>query len=237
VLLVLLLVAVLLAAVFLLGPFLLVRGIWARLPDKGTSAPIFGILGLGFIAFEIALIQKFSLFLGYPTYSLTVTLMSILLFTGVGAFISPRWHAQAPRLLAALAVAVVALGLFHMLVSPSIIEALLDWPRLAKMAVVVVLCAPLGVCLGMFMPLAITLVSRGNAHSAESVAWGWAINGFFSVIGSTLTTIVSMSYGFRIVLLGSILLYLVATALLAVLARRRPPRLSVSAQNDTPSVR
>ena len=31
------------------------------------------ILGLAFIAFEITLIQRFSLVLGYPTYSLTVT--------------------------------------------------------------------------------------------------------------------------------------------------------------------
>jgi len=232
VLLLLLLIAIVLAAVFLLGPFLLVRGTWRRLPDKATSAPIFGILGLAFIAFEITLIQKFSLFLGYPTYSLTVTLMSILLFTGVGALVSPRWHARPTRLLSVLAASIVVLALFYILVSPSIIDALLDWPRLAKMGVVVVLCAPLGVCLGMFMPFAITLVSRGNEHSEESVAWGWAINGFFSVIGSTLTTIVSMTYGFRTVLFASMLLYLVAIGLLAVLARRRPP-VSVSAHGPT----
>ena len=47
---------------------------------------------------------------------------------------------------------------------------------------VIALCAPLGFCLGMFMPLAISLVARPR-HSNEYVAWGWAINGFFSVIG------------------------------------------------------
>jgi hypothetical protein len=45
---------------------------------------------------------------------------------------------------------------------------------------------------------------------------------FFSVIGSTLTTIVAMTYGFRVVLVSSVLLDLVAVALLRHLMRRRP---------------
>ena len=61
-------------------------------PHKANTAPIFALLGLAFIAFEIVLIQRFSLMLGYPTYSLTVTLMAILLSTGVGALVSERWH-------------------------------------------------------------------------------------------------------------------------------------------------
>ena len=64
VLLVLLAISILLATVFLLVPFLLVRTTWRALPDKATSAPIFALLGLAFIAFEITLIQRFSLFLG-----------------------------------------------------------------------------------------------------------------------------------------------------------------------------
>jgi predicted MFS family arabinose efflux permease len=86
--------------------------------------------------------------------------------------------------------------------------------------VVALLCAPLGFCLGMFMPLTISLVARDSAHSREYVAWGWAINGFFSVIGSTLTTMVSMTIGFRSVLFGSVILYLIATALLTRLSSR-----------------
>jgi spermidine synthase len=222
VLLLLLLISVVLAAVFLLGPFVLVRDTWRALPDKAVSAPIFGLLGLAFIAFEITLIQRFSLFLGYPTYSLTVTLMALLLFTGIGALVSPRWHDRAPALLTVLGAAVVGLGLFYAFVAPPLLEPLQGWSTVAKAAVVVMLCAPLGFCLGMFMPLAITLVARNGEHAAEYVAWGWAINGFFSVIGSTLTTILSMTYGFRAVLLGSVALYLVVVVLLRVLVRRVP---------------
>ena len=118
-------------------------------------------------------------------------------------------------MLAALAVAIVGLGAFYMLLaracSRSAARLAARWPR---SLVVDVLCAPLGFCLGMFMPLAITLVATDDEHSTEYVAWGWAINGFFSVIGSTLTTMVSMTYGFRAVLLSAVVLYLVVIVLL-----------------------
>jgi hypothetical protein len=64
-------------------------------------------------------------------------------------------------------------------------------------------------------------VATGEEHSSEYVAWGWAINGFFSVIGSTLTTIVTMSYGFRAVLYAAVALYLVVIVLLRRLVRHK----------------
>jgi hypothetical protein len=230
VLLLLLGVSIVLAAVFLLLPFVAVRDQWRQLPDKATSAPIFALLGIAFIAIEVVLIQRLSLFLGYPTYSLTVTLMAILLSAGVGALVSGRWHARPRRMLTGLAIAIVALGVLYSFVTPWIEESLQSLPTLTKAAIVVVLCAPLGFCLGMFMPFTISLVARDG--SPAYVAWGWAINGFFSVIGSTLTTIVSMTFGFRSVLFGSVVLYLIAVVLLARLAGRHPSPPSEIRQAD-----
>ena len=42
------------------------------------------------------------------------------------------------------------------------------------------------------------------------MAWGWAVNGFFSVIGSVLTTILAMSFGFHAVTLGALGIYAIA---------------------------
>jgi predicted MFS family arabinose efflux permease len=78
--------------------------------------------------------------------------------------------------------------------------------------------APLGLCLGMFMPLGLATVSRLTDHGDAYAAWGWAINGFFSVIGAVLTTILSMSFGFRAVQLAALAIY--AVAVLAFLALR-----------------
>ena len=58
-------VAILLAAVFLLLPFAFVRE-WSALPAKGSSAIYFACLGMGFMLFEITMIQRLVRFLGYP---------------------------------------------------------------------------------------------------------------------------------------------------------------------------
>jgi len=42
------------------------------------------------------------------------------------------------------------------------------------------------------------------------VAWCWAVNGVFSVIGSSLTTVISMSVGFNRALLVGLALYVAA---------------------------
>ncbi len=96
-LLLLLFISVALAVVFLLLPFVTIRRTWAALPRKPRSALYFATLGLGFIFFEITLIQRLTLFLGYPTYSLTVTLASLLLFTGVGALLDVAVPSAEPR--------------------------------------------------------------------------------------------------------------------------------------------
>jgi hypothetical protein len=71
----------------------------------------------------------------------------------------------------------------------------------------------------MFMPLGLNLVNGLSDHPDEYVAWSWAVNGFFSVIGSVLTTILAMSIGFRSVQLVALGVY--AVAVLAYLQLRR----------------
>lgn len=221
VLLLLLGVAAVLAAVFLLLPFVTIRRTWATLPRKGRSAIYFSLLGLGFIFFEITLIQKLTLFLGYPTYSLTVTLLAILLFTGVGALWSERVKAEATRVIPVLLVAIAALTVFYLFGLGPLTDALLSASLAVRILTAVVVMAPLGVCLGMFMPLGIGVVANLTDHPREYVAWGWAVNGFASVIGSVLSTILAMSFGFNVVLVVALALYLAALATLRSLLR--PP--------------
>ena len=97
VLLLLLVVSVIAAGAFLLLPFVAVRRQWRRLHRKGLSAVFFAGVGFGFIFFEITLMQQLNLFLGFPTYSLTITLMALLVFTGLGALASQRVKARRPR--------------------------------------------------------------------------------------------------------------------------------------------
>ena len=221
----LLVLATVLAAVFLLLPFVTMRKVWRALPRKGTSAVYFTALGLGFMFFEITLIQRLILFLGYPTYSLTVTLASLLIFTGVGALLSARFKGRIPQVVRALAPLVVALGLAYLFVLPMLTDALLTTPLGLRVLVAFVVLAPLGVFLGMFMPLGLGVVAGLTDHSEEYVAWGWAVNGFASVVGSVLTTIIAMIFGFNVVLALSMVVYLVA---LVALRRLQRPIAAVS---------
>ncbi len=219
VILLLLVIATVLAAVFLLLPFVTMRKVWRALPRKSTSAVFFAALGFGFMFFEITLIQRLILFLGYPTYSLTVTLASLLIFTGVGALLSGRVKATPDRAVKVLAPVIVALGAGYMFLLPVLTESLLTTGLAIRVMAAFVVLAPLGVTLGIFMPLGLGAVAALTDHGEEYVAWGWAVNGFASVIGSVLTTIIAMVFGFNVVLALAVVVYLVALVALRRLQR------------------
>jgi hypothetical protein len=75
----------------------------------------------------------------------------------------------------------------------------------------------------MFMPLGLGHVASLTEHGEEYVAWGWAVNGFFSVIGSVLTTILSMAFGFRAVQFAALGAYAIAVVAFTRLPAPAPP--------------
>ena len=201
--------SVLIATIFLLLPFVKVHRVWSALPRKGMSGIFFSGLGFGFIFFEITLMQLLNLFLGYPTYALTIVLMSLLVFTGIGALLSQRLTNH-KRAISLLFVAVAALCLFYLLGLTPMTNALLDLPLAARIMLTFAVLAPLGLCFGMFMPIGLRQVAQLGEFPREYIAWGWAVNGFASVVGSALATILAMIYGFHVVLFAGLMAYLVA---------------------------
>ena len=80
-----------------------------------------------------------------------------------------------------------------------------------------VLLLPIGLLLGVFLPTGMTAVVglvRERVDEGRLVAWCWAVNGFFSVLGATLTTILSMALGFDRTILVGLALYVVAAFVL-----------------------
>src|SRR4030095_12083523 len=77
-----------LVVLFVIGPLV----IGGERPGRGWGGWLmyFGALGAGFMLLEVALLQRFVLRLGHPVYSLTVTLFSMLLGTGLGSLFSRR---------------------------------------------------------------------------------------------------------------------------------------------------
>jgi hypothetical protein len=171
----------------------------------GWLAPTvyFGGLGLGFLLVEIALVQRFILLLEQPAYSLAVVLFALLLFSGVGSALSGRvsWRG-------ALAVLVAAVVVYPGLLSETFPE-LLGESRAVRVAVALVLLAPLGLLMGVPFPRGLTAVGR-TGRDWLPLAWG--VNGFTSVIGAVLAAVLALSFGFDAVFLAGGLAYLAALA-------------------------
>jgi len=217
-LLALLVFVTLFAAIALLTPLLLRRALWRTIPHKTAAGLYFAALGLGFMFLEVTLIQRLTLFLGYPTYSLTVTLFALLVSTGVGSLLGGGKIAARQRTVALAGVAMVAMVAFYLLGLGPLTARLGTAPFAARVAVAALVLAPLGLCLGVFMPLGLRSVAVLTPHAEEYVAWAWAVNGFFSVVASVLATLLSMTFGFRAVMLLALAIYGVA-----ILALRRIP--------------
>lgn len=211
-LLVLLGVAITFAAVFLLLPLLAIRNVWSQIPYKRNAGVYFAALGLGFMFLEVVLIQRLTLFLGYPTYSLTVTLFSILVSTGIGSFLSERYGTERNRAFAGLVGMLIVLVVFYRFGLGPLVDVGVGWSFAVRVAVTVLLLLPLGLCLGAFMPIGLRAVSVLTPYHEQYVAWCWAVNGFCSVVASVLATILAMTVGFDTVMLIGVAIYLVGVS-------------------------
>jgi hypothetical protein len=183
-----------------------------------TWALYFVGLGLGFILVEIVLIQRFSLFFGYPVYSLSVVLFTILLSSAVGSLASGRLTSR--RALPAALGALVAALLIYALVLPPLLGAARGAPLAARIALAIASIAPLGFLMGIPVPSGLR---RAGAAAGALVPWAWAVNGGASVFGSALAVLISMTYGFTASLVAGAIAYAVALAAAASLARRAAP--------------
>ncbi|MCA8974619.1 MAG: hypothetical protein KDC98_07845, partial [Planctomycetes bacterium] len=200
-----------LAAIVLILLPVLFRG-GSKTRSRAGALPFlvyFAVLGFGFIGIEIALIQKFTLLLGQPLYSIVVTLFSILIFTGVGSWLSGRILKPGSPRAVVVPIAILGWMIVIALSSEAIVQAAIGLPLFARALVTAALVAPSGLALGMPFAYGISIVERINP---SFVPWAWAVNGTLTVVGSIFTVIVSMQFGFAAVLVGSAAIYLLAFA-------------------------
>ena len=189
--------------------FVLPLGLIARSdrPPLG-SLVLFAAIGIGFLVFEISMIQRFVLFLGFPTYSLSVVLAALLAFTGLGAGLSGLWRRPQRALTAAMAL-VAALIVAAAFGLPPLLAALIDLPFGARILLTAVVLAPYGLLMGMAMPIGLRRLS--SLHP-RGVPWAWGINGVTSVLASVLALTVAITAGFTVATLLAAACYAVAAA-------------------------
>jgi hypothetical protein len=176
---------------------------------KISTFAYFCSLGLGFMFIEIGMMQKFILFLGHPIYSMSVVLGGILAFSGLGALfsglLSPS-RAVIRRLMGAIVLAILfsAFGLSPML------ELFQGSSLTIRILLALVLLAPTAFVLGMPFPMGIKMLEQ---TAPQLIPWGWAINGFSSVLSSIVVIALAMVIGFSNVVMLAGLIYGLGMAL------------------------
>jgi hypothetical protein len=203
----------------------LLRSKERRLNVNGRLAffTYFGCLGLGFILIEIVLLQKLSLFLGQPIYTFAVVLGSLLICSGIGSYLAGRVDEVSSDRLSLYVVAIVALIVSALLLLPKVLSWTLGFSFPWRMCIAILLIAPLGVPLGVPFPTGLRMIEK---EASLLVPWAWAVNSFFTVIGSVIAIILGMTLGFTAVLAIAAALY--AVALVAIRTRGAASSVSLS---------
>lgn len=209
----LVLVATLLQAAVISALLILLPMVW-RARERGSPAagrrtfPYFFAIGLAFLFLEIALIQKFILYLHHPVYAVATVLASFLVFAGLGsAWVSGRSDRNRRTTAVAAVAGIAGLGLMYLLLLEPFLAQLLALPVAVKFAITTMVIAPLAFCMGMPFPLAL---SELGAIAPRTIPWAWAVNGCASVISPVLATLLAIEFGFKTVVLSALLLYAIA---------------------------
>ena len=165
-------------------------------------AKYFGLLGMGFMSLEIILIQQYGLLLESSLESMVTVLLSLLLFSGLGSRLAPKFPDWVPFIV------IPAWCILNTIIFAPLTMAIVGWPLLLRILMASLLLAPLGFFMGMPFP-------KGVLRIGSQVDWALAINGISTVLGSALTVFIAFHTGFSMVLIGGGILYLMAGILLA----------------------
>ena len=186
----------------LLGISIVAVGVMIVLPPLllGTRIPrnrsvqifllYFLAIGVGYILIEVALIQKFVLFLGHPTYALTVVIFSLLLSSGLGSVCSGKLAAGG-RLSAVLGLVALVVALLGVVVTLAL-TPLVGLPLEAKIPLTVLLIFPAGFAMGIPFPAGL---ARLELWHKPALRWAWSLNAASSVLGSVGALLCAIYFG------------------------------------------
>jgi hypothetical protein len=180
-----------------------------------STAPLFYFIavGLGFILVEITFIQRFMLFLGHPTYALTVVVFLLLLASGTGSVAARRWISRPVRVRIPLLL-VTGVLLLYLWLLPKLLGSQVGIAFPLKLLMSAALLAPLGFVMGMPFPTGLRALQHKHNGAIE---WAWAMNAAASVLGSVLAMVIAIHFGLGVTLACGAACYAAAALLVATL--------------------
>jgi hypothetical protein len=175
-----------------------------RVSGLGRTALYFSCLGLGYLFFEVALIEKAGPWLQDRTLAFSIVLATMLAGSGIGSWFSARMDGRAREGMNLSLALIAASCLLAWLGLNPVLERLGAWPASAQAGTLAAMALPLSFGLG--MPFSLGL--NGTAEAARP--WAWGLNGAMSVLAPPLAFLLSRQLGYSAVAGAALLLYFLA---------------------------
>jgi hypothetical protein len=192
-----------------------------RSRGAGPVLAYFAAIGYGYLAVEMVLIHRLALFVGHPTYAVTLVLFVLLVSSGLGSFVAgtARDDRVGRRLVGILLVIVLVAAVHAFFVSPLLERRLLGLALRWRVLVAGASLFPVGFAMGMPLPLALR---RMPPLGAAMVPWCWAINGWMSVFSAVATVVVARVWSYSSAFAVGLVAYSLALPLSLRLGKLRP---------------
>lgn len=187
------------------------------LAQKVSFLTYFSCLGAGFIILELVAIQVFMKLIGFPLYTYSTVIFTLLVGAGIGSFCTDKLGIALAGRWKWPFIGIVFAGTLLILCSPILFEVFLSYSLMVRVLISMFLLFPLGFFLGMPFPLGILAISK-LPHGF--IAWAWGMNGLFTLIGGLASVVLSVYWGFTITLFIGLSLYLPAYFSLFLLKRK-----------------
>ncbi len=159
----------------------------------------FFAIGIGFLFIEIALIQKFILFLGHTIFSTTTVIFSMLLFSSLGSLYSQKVGIKNIK---KFIIILFLLTIIYSFLLKFFIDNFITLDLIPKIILTSIFIAPLAFSMGFAFPLGIKKISK------ELIPWAWAVNGSASVLSPILAIMIALNFGYNFVFILAGMIYL-----------------------------
>lgn len=184
------------------------RTAFSKYPGKAQTILYFACLGFGYITVEVGLIAQFIQALSTATVSASVLITGMLVFSGIGSFVSDKYALSARTTLPKILLMIGGILIAYSVILNPILNAIGGLPYAVRLICCFALIAPPAFLMGFPMATGMGVLTR--LHKEYMFLWAWGVNGCFSVIGAALVPIIATSFGLAAVIAVAGAAYLIA---------------------------
>jgi hypothetical protein len=159
----------------------------------------FSLIAAGYMFMEIMLMERLARVLANPMLSNSAVLASLLVFSGVGSYLSDLLRVKGRSAVFGAVGFIAAYGALILTCSDALNRSLAGVPLPLSSLCTILIVSPLAVAMGFPFPSAIGAV---RDRDPLTLPWAWSINGCFSVLASLGAPLISIGVG--LTALGSI---------------------------------